>query len=421
MRYLFLVLFPCALTAQVTCGGGTSFQVLHFTKTSGFDHNTRSQSNTMFTEIGTTEGFSVVNTQDQTAFDNLTTLLAYEVIIFSNTSGNIPFTATQKMNLESYVAAGGGVLGIHAATDMYRDASYPFFTQLIGGSRRNSPAHTSANTNADMDLIGNHPTTANLPDPWNKTEEYYYWPDTGLVASIVEVLRVRDTGNNSWNDPRPISWHQNFPSGARSFYTALGHARGNYTDPDNDFRQHLRDALCWCVEAESTTLPVTLQNSWLTTAGYLHRIHWTIAPGSDEPGRVELHGGYEQAEAKLLQSSGEVLPTGFLEHLPDDSTRPFYYRLRFLDVAGLPSWSPWLTARPTGTPGARPQVQYGDREAVLFLPAGGPSTVLIFDASGRRVSALPVTEGRNVLPQLKPGVYFLRFPFQQQTLRYVVR
>ncbi|MEL7163379.1 MAG: ThuA domain-containing protein, partial [Bacteroidota bacterium] len=311
MRLFLLLLLPGFLAAQVTCGGGTAFEVLHFTFTEGFDHKTRNQSNTMFVEIGATEGFTVVNSQALSAFDDLPTLFSYEVIIFANTSGDIPFTATQKMNLESYVDMGGAVLGIHAATDMYRrSVLYPFFTRLIGGSRRGDPAHTPASNQTEMDVIGSHPSTANLPDPWDKREEYYFWPDTGLVASIVEVLRVRDTRDGSndgpYDDPRPISWYQNFPSGARSFYTALGHATGNYTDPNNDFRQHLRDALCWCVEAEAAALPVTLQSSWLETTAGVHRIHWTIAPGSDEPAHVELHGGYDQENAKLLKRGTTV-------------------------------------------------------------------------------------------------------------------
>lgn len=298
--FLLLFLFPIILGAQITCGGATAFQILHFTKTSGFDHNTRDQSNAMFTAIGTAENFTVVNSSEESVFDDLATLLTYEVIIFANTSGNIPFTATQRDNLEQYVASGGGVLGIHAATDMYRDASYPFFTKLIGGSRRNSPAHTSSGKVAMMDTIGAHPSTINLPDPWEKQEEYYYWPDSGLVANIVEVLRVRDTGNNSYNDPRPISWYQKFTSGARSFYTALGHSRNNYTDPDNDFRQHLRDALCWCVEAgKETTAESTVPTDLVTT----------------EKAEIRYSGGkpmlflntQESTTAMLFDASGRML------------------------------------------------------------------------------------------------------------------
>jgi hypothetical protein len=72
-----------------------------------------------------------------------------------------------------------------------------------------------------MDVVGVHESTDSLPDPWRKQEEYYYWPDTGLVAGIIEVLRVRRTGSKNYNDARPISWYQYFPSGAIPFIFPL--------------------------------------------------------------------------------------------------------------------------------------------------------------------------------------------------------
>ena len=244
------------LTAQsVRCGGATAFQILHFTKTNGFDHQTRDVSAQLFTELGQTENFTVVNTESATAFDDLSELLNYEVVVFSNTSGNNLLDATQQANLEAYIAAGGAFLGMHAATDTYRNQSWPFYNQLVGGIVQRSPNHTNQNYVGTMDVIGSHPSTTNLPDPWEKEEEYYYWELNGgqLSPDIIETLRVRSTGGESYDVPRPVAWYQEFPSGARSYYTALGHKTNNYTDPDNDFRRLLRDALCWCVAAEATS------------------------------------------------------------------------------------------------------------------------------------------------------------------------
>ncbi|MEM9928183.1 MAG: ThuA domain-containing protein [Bacteroidota bacterium] len=416
---LFL-LVPFYGQAQTTCGGGTSFQVLHFTKTSGFDHNTRNQSNTMFTEIGALQNFTVINSADESAFDDLATLLNYEVIIFSNTTGNIPFTATQKMNLENFVAAGGGVLGIHGATDMYRDASYPFYTQLMGGSRRNSPAHTANNFNGTMDKVGTHPSTDNLSDPWNKPEEYYYWPDTGLVNTIVPVLEVRSTGSNSYDAARPASWYQEFPSGARSFYTTLGHNRSNYTDADNEFRQHLADALCWLVEAAPTSLPVRISSTRVTTVAGVQQIHWEL--GDKPASKVELYGGAMQSSAQLLATQvGPIGSSGYLTHLPESTHDWYYYRLRFLDEDGLPSWSEWMAVELKEEEGARPQVQYGVEGARLVIPRGGPAQAIVYDLNGRIVASLQLSPGANMLPAPQPGLYLIRFPFRPGQLKYQAR
>ena len=413
-----LLLVVASLPAQATCGGSESFQILHFTKTSGFDHRTRDESAAMFEQIGRGENYTVVDTEDQSAFDDLAVLSAYEVIVFANTSGNIPFTETQRANLEAYVDDGGAVLGIHAATDMYRDGSFPYYSNLIGGSRRNNPAHTSSNYNGTMDAVGEHPSTTGLPDPWGKTEEYYYWPDTGLVAGITEVLRVRPTGTDSYDGVRPISWYQEFDSGARSFYSALGHAPGNYTDPDNDFRLHLRQALCWCVDAEASALPVTVLNVQIEQlANGTDRISYRVGP-EELPSRVELFGGPSPALARRLTHADRPGgQTGALSHRPGVAEPTYHYRLHFTDAAGAVTRSPWLVA--SARDDDRVTVRYADGVPGLYVPSGGPSEAWLVDAAGRTVGTLQLVAGYNELPAVGPGVYFVRFPFRAESLRFV--
>ncbi|NJC25949.1 ThuA domain-containing protein [Neolewinella antarctica] len=424
MRHFALLLFvsfvSLPLAAQNTCGSSRTFRVLHFTETAGFDHRTRDESAAMFSAIGADENFTVVDTRELTVFDDLAELRSFQVIIFANTSGNIPFTATQRQHLKQYVAGGGGVLGIHAATDMYRDGSFPYYTGLMGGQRRNSPAHTSNRFNGTMDVVGDHPSTAELPSTYPKQEEYYYWPDTGLVKTITPVLSVRSTGDAPYDAPRPISWFQEFGSGGRSFYTGLGHAAGNYTEPNNNFRLHLRDALCWAVAAESASLPIEITSVGLERGKRVDRVWYQVY--GELPSTVELHGGYAQTEAGLLtRLTGASRFSGALEHTPTDRVRWFYYRLRFTDFSGIATWSPWLTAPPLAEPGARPRVQYADGGATLAVPKDGPQAAWIIDANGRRMATLSLGEGTNTLPNLTPGVYFIRFPFGTETLRWRVR
>ncbi|MEM7571444.1 MAG: DUF4832 domain-containing protein [Bacteroidota bacterium] len=263
MRPYFILLLYCygpvlSFAQSASCGGAESFSVLHFTKTNGFDHNTRNQSFQMFSDIGLNENFTVVTTQDAAVFEDLASLQSFEVIIFSNTSGNNLLNAEQRSNMEAYIAGGGAFLGIHAATDTYRNGSWPFYNSLVGAIVQSGPNHTSSNHVNDMDHIEvGHPILNGIPDPWNKREEYYYWELNGgqIDANISELLRVRQTGNNSYDAARPISWYKELDNGARSFYTALGHHRSDYTgsSADAEFQLLLRNALCWCVEAEAET------------------------------------------------------------------------------------------------------------------------------------------------------------------------
>ncbi|MFN3875458.1 MAG: ThuA domain-containing protein, partial [Flavobacteriales bacterium] len=98
-------------------------------------------------------------------------------------------------------------------------------------------------------------STANLPDPWLKNEEYYYWEGGYYRPDNVEVLRVEETVGpnglvNSYDAPRPMSWYRIGPNGSKVFYTALGHAAENYTS-DAVFRTHIKDALGWLLEGST--------------------------------------------------------------------------------------------------------------------------------------------------------------------------
>jgi type 1 glutamine amidotransferase len=240
-------------------------RVLHFTKTSGFDHNTREVSFAMFSEIAAELMIDVDDDSDGSTFSSLEDLMEYAVIVFSNTSGNAILTDVQRGNFEIWVAQGGRLMGIHAASDTYRHSTanggdtgvWDFYAELLGGSVQANPHHVAGTPSYAMDHIGMHASTANLPDPWQKDEEYYYWENGYLHSSISPVLEVEETVGpnglvNSYDAPRPMSWYRITATG-RSFYTALGHAVSNYTD-DILFRTHVRDALEWLLEDMSAVV-----------------------------------------------------------------------------------------------------------------------------------------------------------------------
>ncbi|MDZ7845951.1 MAG: ThuA domain-containing protein [Owenweeksia sp.] len=233
-------------------GYGQNFKVLHYSETSGFDHQTRQSSLAMLQNLGQQHGFSVVDDQTGAAFHSLSNLQQFAVIIFANTSGDQILDSAQRANFESYIQQGGSLIGIHAASDTYRHSTangsntgmWDFYAEILGGSVQQNPNHTSANFNGTMDIIGIHPTTTQLPNPWNKTDEYYYWQDGYLNSANQTVVRLRSTGNQGYDTARPISWYKEMFTGARLFYTALGHANSSYNS-DTVFQNHISDALLW--------------------------------------------------------------------------------------------------------------------------------------------------------------------------------
>ncbi len=250
---LLLLCWVLPQSAIAQCGG--SFQVLHYTETTGYDHNTRNQSLAMFQSWATAENYTVTQDNDGSEFNSLANLQQYAVVVFSNTSGNSGLNATQRSNFEAYINAGGSYLGIHAASDTYRHSSanggskgtWDWYAETVAGaSVRQNPNHTSSNHNNTMSVeVPAHPTMANVPSPWNKTEEYYYWEGGYLNNTFTELLRVGQTGNNSYDAPRQMAHCKELAGGGRTFYTALGHAGSNYTN-DQNFKNLMKDALLWC-------------------------------------------------------------------------------------------------------------------------------------------------------------------------------
>ena len=247
-----------------------SQRVLHYTATSGFDHGTRAVSMAMFTSIGSELGIEAIDDPDGTTFSDPNALAEFDVVVFSNTSGNTILDGTQRTNFEQWVSNGGSVLGIHAATDTYRHSTangnnigtWDFYAELIGASVQESPNHVNGTPQYGMDHIGSHPSTAALPDPWVKNEEYYYWENGYYRSDNIAVLEVEQTIGpngqvNSYDAPRPMSWFRELPEDGRVFYTALGHATNNYTN-DPLFRQHVKDALLWLIDAATAMEPTPM-------------------------------------------------------------------------------------------------------------------------------------------------------------------
>lgn len=284
--------------------------ILHYTETSGYDHGTRDVSLAMFQAIASEQGWTVVQDNDGTAFDTPASLDQFDAVIFSNTSGNDLLTAAQRTNFEQWVGNGGHVLGIHAASDTYRHGTanggntgtWDFYAELIGASVQENPNHVDGILEYAMEHIGLHGSTANLPDPWVKFEEYYYWEHGYFGPDNTEVLRVEETVGpngqvNSYDAPRAMSWYRELPGGSRVFYTALGHAQSNYTD-DMLFRQHMKDALIWMLGSTTGivhgTSPVPCSvindgNSLTIATGGIGAIRIT-----DAAGRV-MHADHAQA------------------------------------------------------------------------------------------------------------------------------
>jgi type 1 glutamine amidotransferase len=242
-------------------GSGQAFaqpmKILHYSETSGFDHQTRAVSIAMFQQLGSQYGFTVDHDSTGDAFSTAAGLQLYAAVVFSNTTGDAILDPAQRLNFESYMNAGGNLLGIHSATDTYRHSSangsstgtWDFFAETLGGSVQQNPSHVTGTPFYPVYKTAFHPATANLPDPWLKPEEYYYWDSGYLHPGIYILQKVEETVGpnnmvNSYDSSRAVSWVNVPAGGGKVFYTSLGHAASNFT-ADSLFRTLIRDALLW--------------------------------------------------------------------------------------------------------------------------------------------------------------------------------
>ena len=234
-------------------------RVLVFHKTNGFRHGGAITEGIKLIENSGDEGeirWETDNSADASVFSDVN-LEKYQAIVFLNTSGDNLLNDTQQKALEDFIADGKGFVGVHAATDTYRDRSWPYYNELVGGIVQTRPNHTANNFQATMTVNDKtHPAASFLGDTWSKGEEYYYWERNGgqLFDGNNVMLTVERTGSQSYDAARPIAWSKEY-GGGRSFYTALGHNGSDYQN-NSLFQQHLINGLIW---AAQWTIPVPIE------------------------------------------------------------------------------------------------------------------------------------------------------------------
>jgi type 1 glutamine amidotransferase len=113
----------CAGSVTPAQAADTPYDVLVFSRTAGFRHDSIAVGIQTIRELGAANSFTVTATENAALFTTAN-LAQYEVVIFLNTTGDV-LNATQQTAFESYIGAGGGYVGVHAAADT--EYSWPFY------------------------------------------------------------------------------------------------------------------------------------------------------------------------------------------------------------------------------------------------------------------------------------------------------
>jgi uncharacterized protein len=205
-------------------------RLLVFSKTTGFRHESIEAGVESLREIGASAGFTIEATEDASAF-SAGNLASYDTLVFLSPSGNV-FDDDQRIALEEYMRAGGGFVGIHAASTA--EPSWPFYRRLVGARFTDHPEIQSATMTVEQP---GHPATAHLTNTWTCVDEWYNFdedprPGVNVLLSVDESTYA----GGRMGEGHPIAWYHQIGA-ARCFYTALGHTVEAYADPT--FRQHV--------------------------------------------------------------------------------------------------------------------------------------------------------------------------------------
>ncbi|MCF0042239.1 ThuA domain-containing protein [Dyadobacter sp. CY399] len=215
------------MVLQTADAQNAKVNVLVFSKTASFRHESIAAGKTALSKMAKEKGFGVSFTEDAGQF-NEPNLKKYNTVVFLNTTGDV-LTNEQQVAFERYIQAGGGYTGIHAATDT--EYEWPWYGQLAGAYFLDHPM-TPSNVQKGKFIVTekNHWATQGMPDEFEKTDEFYSFKD--ISPKIKVVLKIDEKSYIGGKNPdfHPMAWYQEF-DGGRSFYTAMGHTDETFSDP----------------------------------------------------------------------------------------------------------------------------------------------------------------------------------------------
>jgi type 1 glutamine amidotransferase len=224
------------ITTMIACGQEQK-RILVFAKTAGYYHESIPKGMETIMKICSSEGIQVDTTRNADVF-TVESLKKYNAIVFLNTSGDV-LNDNQQEAFKTYIHAGGGYLGVHAASDTEYD--WPWYNKLAGAWFLSHPAQQVATIKV---TDKKNPATAMLPDEWTRTDEWYNFKNITPDIKVLAWLDESSYKGGANGAEHPFIWYHEF-EGGRAFYTGVGHRDDNYDEPL--VQQHLLGAIKWTV------------------------------------------------------------------------------------------------------------------------------------------------------------------------------
>lgn len=211
-------------------------KVLVFHKTAGYHHESIPDGIAAIEKLGAENGFDVDATENAEDI-NEENLEKYAAVIWLSTTGDV-LNHYQEADFERYIQSGGGYVGIHAAADTEYD--WGWYGKLVGGYFADHPGINDPNPNVQPGVVHKsgvkHPSVDFLPDPWERTDEWYSYKKVNPQTTKLLMLDEASYQGGMDMGEHPIAWYHDY-DGGRAFYTGGGHTSESFQE--ENFLKHL--------------------------------------------------------------------------------------------------------------------------------------------------------------------------------------
>lgn len=225
-------LFGILFLGIYACQAPEPDRILIFSKTAGDRHPSIPAGRQALLDMAA-ENQWVADTTENPEFITEENLQRYRAVLFLNSSGNF-LNSLQKADLQRYMQAGGGIVGVHSACETEPD--WPWFQEMIGAK---PTGHTGVKTGRVAAKDQKHPAVKKWTEPFSWTDDGYAF---SVISPDAQLLATLEADGKEY----PISWARTY-DGGRFFYTALGHSDPIFQDAR--FVEHLQGAIRYAMGA----------------------------------------------------------------------------------------------------------------------------------------------------------------------------
>lgn len=248
----YLVILICFLTLAFDAQAQNKkkefeepIQMLVFTKTAGYRHESISSGLKMLFDLSEKQNWIITATENEKLLRD-EFLSNTDVAVFLSPSGNT-ISDVGKEAFEKWVNKGKGFVGIHAASTLEYD--WNFYGELCGAFFKTHPIAQEATIvfeNTD------HPAMKPFEGMKSYTtfDEWYSFranprANVDVLATLDESTIKKFRNNDFRMGDHPIIWSHE-KKGVRSFYTGFGHTHESFQDPL--IIEHIKNAINWAAK-----------------------------------------------------------------------------------------------------------------------------------------------------------------------------